>query len=83
MEESGHPLSDQSDHSTVSSTVPNIAAHSQSEVKGHKFSARYLGNHPVDESELVPGECVKVVHNSIRKTNSAGKVKVYIHMSSL
>ena len=43
------------------------------EVKGHKFPARYLGYHPVEESDLVPGECVKVVHDSIKKINTAGQ----------
>jgi amyloid beta (A4) precursor protein-binding family B protein 2 (Fe65-like) len=74
LEDSGHQLSDQSDHSAHSS-VPNVAAHTQSEVKGQRFSARYLGSHPVEESELVPGECVKVVHQSIRRTNASGSTK--------
>jgi hypothetical protein len=83
LDDSSQPLSDQSDHSVCSSssTVPNTAACSQSEVKGQRFSTRYLGNHPVEETELVPGECVKVVHASIRKTNPSGNVKVkYVHM---
>ena len=78
LDDYNQPLSDQSDHSVCSSSglIPNAAACSQSEVKGQRFSVRYLGSHPVEEGELVPGECVKVVHASIRKTNSAGNVKV-------
>ena len=74
VDDSSQPLSDQSDHSTVSSTTPT--AHLKSEVGGHKFSVRYLGSHPVDENDLVPGQCVKVVHHSIRKTRAAGNMKV-------
>ena len=29
--------------------------------------ARYLGDSPVAESELIPGQCVKVVHSCIKK----------------
>lgn len=29
--------------------------------------AHYLGDSPVAESELIPGQCVKVVHSCINK----------------
>ena len=64
-------LSEESDLSANSSSVSS--ALSPVEVKGHKFPTRYLGYHPVEESDLVPGECVKVVHNSIKKINTAGQ----------
>ena len=39
--------------------------------KAHTFSARYLGFLPVAESELVPGQCVKVVHACIKTMAAA------------
>jgi len=38
--------------------------------KALTFSARYLGSYPVAESELVPGQCVKVVHSCVKKMTS-------------
>ncbi len=40
-------------------------------VKAQTFSCRYRGYHFVEESELVPGQCVKVVHACINRTSSA------------
>ena len=34
----------------------------------------------MEESELVRGECVKVVHKSIAETYSSGQAKVYIYI---
>ena len=75
-EGSSQPLSDQSDYSASSSTNVTPSMHPKPEVKVQKFSACYFGNHPVEEGELVPGECVKVVHRSIRKTHSTANIKV-------
>jgi amyloid beta (A4) precursor protein-binding family B protein 2 (Fe65-like) len=72
VEDSRRPLSDQSDHSANSSSSAPNTTHSQSEIK---FPVRYLGSRPVEESELVRGECVKVVHKSIAETYSSGQAK--------
>ena len=88
MEEPGRPPSDQSDHSSAASSSsssassavpPDMVAVSQAEVKAHRFSVLYLGNIPVEEGQLVPGECVRVVHSAIKSANTAGNTKVHIH----
>ena len=48
--------------------------------KAPTFMARYLGDSPVAESELIPGQCVKVVHSCIKQmTESKWKRKSSSH----
>ena len=43
--------------------------------KAPTFMAHYLGDAPVAESELIPGQCVKVVHSCINKLTTGKESK--------
>ena len=52
---------------STSQLFSDLGAASSATPKCQKFTARYINSLPVQESDLVPGECVKVVHACISK----------------
>eukprot|EP00731_Ephydatia_muelleri_P030773 Em0022g287a len=61
------PTGEQIRRNSTSQLFSDLGAASSATPKCQKFTARYINSLPVQESDLVPGECVKVVHACISK----------------